>query len=94
MCCDKIDLVSKNINKNKIKSNYIECVYLFTTLLNEYPMIIVYDYFSVVDEFVKKLANKTKKAEKCIKNKIYDLEISNYINNNELHKIVEHILIE
>jgi hypothetical protein len=49
------------------------------------------DFFRVLDEFIKKVINKKKFDEKVIKNKIYDSELGNFINNNELNKIVEWI---
>ena len=89
MCCDSIQIISETLNKNKIKQNYIDCVYLFASLLND-KKIKILDFFKLLDEFVKKISKK-KIDEKLIKNKIYDSEINNFINNNELNKIVEWI---
>ena len=89
MCCDSIQIISETLNKNKIKQNYIDCVYLFASLLND-KKIEILDFFKLLDEFVKKISKK-KIDEKLIKNKIYDSEINNFINNNELNKIVEWI---
>jgi hypothetical protein len=88
--CNSIEFISETLNKNKIKSNYIECVYLFITLLDD-KQIEILDFFRLLDEFIKKAISKKKIDEKLIKNKIYDSELSNFINNNELNKIVEWI---
>ena len=82
--CDAIEFISEKLNKNKIKQNYIECVYLFVTLLVD-KKIEMLDFFRVLDEFIKKIISKKKLDEKVIKNKIYDSEI----NNNDLNMIVE-----
>ena len=88
--CYAIEFVSETLNKNKIKSNHIECVYLFITLLDD-KKIDTLDFFRLLDEFIKKIISKKKIDEKVIKNKIYDSELSNFINDNELNKIVEWI---
>ena len=90
ICCDSIQFISETLNKNKIKQNYIDCVYLFASLLNDKKLEIL-DFFKLLDEFVKKIISKKKFDEKLIKNKIYDSEINNFINNNETNKIVEWI---
>lgn len=91
--CDAIEFVSKSLNKNKIKSQYIECVHLFITLLDD-KKIDMLDFFRLLDEFMKKLISKKKFDEKLIKNKIYDAELGNFINDNELNKIVEWIFLD
>ncbi len=88
--CDAIEFISETLNKNKIKSNHVECVYLFITLLDD-KKIEMLDFFRLLDEFIKKVISKKKIDEKVIKNKIYDSELSNFINNNELNKIIEWI---
>jgi hypothetical protein len=85
-----IEFISETLNKNKIKSNHIECVYLFITLLDDKKLEML-DFFRLLDEFIKKIISKKKFDEKVIKNKIYDSELSNFINNNELNNIVEWI---
>ena len=90
ICCDSIQFISETLNKNKIKQNYIDCVYLFASLLNDKKLEIL-DFFKLLDEFVKKIISKKKFDEKLIKNEIYDSEINNFINNNETNKIVEWI---
>lgn len=91
-CCDSIEFVSLTLNivPNKIKINYTDCIYLFIILLAD-KKIEMLDFFRVLDEFVKKIISKKKLDEKIIKNKIYDSEINNFINNNELNMIVEWI---
>ena len=88
--CDAIEFISETLNKNKIKPNYIECVHLFITLLED-KKLGIFDFFRVLDEFIKKIISKKKFDEKVIKNKIYDSEINNFVNHNELNKIVEWI---
>lgn len=88
--CDAIEFISETLNKNKIKQNYIECVYLFITVLID-KKIEILDFFKVLDQFIKRIITKKKFDEKVIKNKIYDSEINNFINNNELDMIVEWI---
>jgi len=91
-CCDSIEFISKTLNmaSNKTKVNYIDCLYLFITLLTD-KKIDILDFFRVLDEFIKKIISKKKFDEKVIKNKIYDTEINNFINNNDLNMIVEWI---
>lgn len=91
-CCNSIEFISitLNIASNKIKVNYIDCLYLFIELLTD-KKIDILDFFRVLDEFIKKIISKKKFDEKVIKNKIYDTEINTFINNNELNMIVEWI---
>jgi len=88
--CDDIKFISEILNKNKIKVNHIEYVYLFITLLDE-KQIDILDFFRLLNEFIKKIISKKKFNEKVIKNKIYDTKLSNFINDNKLNKIVEWI---
>ena len=85
--------INETLNKTKIKKGFIDCVYLFTNLLTD-KNIENTVFFNLLDEFIKKINNKKKIDDKIIKNKIYDSEINNFINNNELHKIVEWIFME
>lgn len=89
-CSDSIMTISETLNKNKIKPNHIECIYLFTTLLYDNKLETEV-FFELLNEFINKIIIKKKKDDKIIKNKIYDTEINNFINNNELNKIVEWI---
>ena len=73
------------------KYNQIECIYFFTRSLCYIQKIDIQIFFKLLDEFIKKVSNNKKINEKEIKDKIYDLEINNFINNNELDKIVEFI---
>jgi hypothetical protein len=91
--CNAIEFISETLNKNKIKSNHIECVYLFITLLDDKKLDML-DFFRLLDEFIKKVISKKKFDEKVIKNKIYDSELGNFIINNELNKIVEWIFTD
>ena len=86
------ELINETLNKNKINPNLIRlnCIYIFTTLLDD-KNIEIHDFFKLLDEFIKKTISKKKFDEKIIKNKIYDIEIQNFIDNNKLNKIVEWI---
>ena len=90
ICCDSIEFISETLHKHKIKQNYIECIYLFASLLND-KKIEILDFFKLLDEFIKKIIINKKIDEKLIKNRIYDSEITNFINNNESNKIIEWI---
>jgi len=91
-CCDSIEFISQTLNTipSKIKTNYTDCVYLFTLLLDDKKLDIL-NFFKLLDQFIKKIISKKKFDEKIINLKIYDSEINNFINNNELNKIVEFI---
>jgi hypothetical protein len=88
--CNLIKNISETLNKNKMNNDQIDCLNDFTTLLYNTKIEIV-DFFNLLDEFVKKINLKKKIDENIIKYKIYDLKMGDFINNNELNKIVEHI---
>ena len=92
MCSNFIEFISELLNKNKITNNVIRanCIYLFTELLDD-KSLQIQDFFKLLDEFIKKTISKKKFDEKVIKNRIYDTEIQNFIDNNKLDKIVEWI---
>jgi len=91
--CDYIESISEILNKNRIKRSFIECIYLFTSLLTD-KQIEIKTFFILLDEFIKKIISKKRLDDKIIKNKIYDSEINSFINNNEFNKIVDWILTE
>jgi len=88
--CYSLDDINKMLNKNKFKNNEIDCIYAFTKLLYN-TKIDSHDFFNLLNEFIKKIIINKKIDEKMIKNNIYNLEINNFINNNELNKVVEYI---
>lgn len=88
--CDYIEYISEILNKNKIKKNGIDCIYLLTNILSEKDIKMI-DFFKVLDEFIKKINIKKKIDENKIKNKLYDEEISILIVNNEFDKVIEKI---
>jgi hypothetical protein len=92
MCSNFIEFISELLNKNKITNNVVRanCIYLFTELLDD-KSLQIQDFFKLLDEFIKKTISKKKFDEKVIKNRIYDTEIQNFIDNNKLDKIVEWI---
>ena len=88
--CNLIKNISETLNKNKMNYEQIDCLYEFTTLLYNTKIEIV-DFFHLLDVFIKKINLKKKIDENIIKYKFYDVKINDFINNNELNKIVEHI---
>ena len=90
MSSDSIEFISETLNKNKFNLIRLNCVYLFATLLHD-KNIGIHDFLKLLDEFIKKTISKKKFDEKIIKNKIYDTEIQNFIDDNKLNKIVEWI---
>jgi hypothetical protein len=88
--CDCIEYISGVINKNKIKKNLIDCVYLFTSILVDKEIGIL-DFFKILDDFIKNISIKKKLDEKKIKNKIYDQEINTIIINKLYDEIVDKI---
>lgn len=92
-CCNHIESICENLNKNKIKKHNIDFIYLFTNLLMDKKLEIG-EFFKLLDEFVKKTIIKKKLDIKIITNKIYDSEITEFINNNELNKIVDWIYLD
>jgi len=93
LCCDYIGGISETLNKNKIKKGSIDCVDLFTNMLSD-KRFEIKDFFTLVDEFIRKISIKKKIDDKIIKNKIYDSEINIFIGNNELSKIVDWIFTD
>jgi hypothetical protein len=93
MCCDAIEFISETINKNKIKKGLMECMYLFTNLIAD-KKIDVKEFFRLLDDFTKKINIKKKLDEKSIKTKLYDSEINNFFDNNELNKLVDWIFTD
>jgi hypothetical protein len=92
-CCNYIESICENLNKNKTKKHNIDFIYLFTNLLMDKKLEIG-EFFKLLDEFVKKTIIKKKLDIKIITNKIYDSEITEFINNNELNKIVDWIYLD
>ena len=92
VCCNSIKFISETLNKNKTNHDIlrINCIYLFTTLLDD-KNIEIHEFLKLLDDFIKKTISKKKFDEKVIKNKIYDIEIQNFIDDNKLNKMVEWI---
>jgi len=91
--CNLIKNISEKLNKSKMNNEQIDCLNDFTALLYNTKIEIV-DFFNLLDEFVKKInLNKTNDENK-IKYKMYDLKMEDYLNNNELNKIMEHIFCD
>ena len=88
--CNLIKNVCETLNKYKMNYDQIDCVYEFTALLYN-TKIEVIDFFNLLDEFIKKVCLKKKIDENIIKHKMYDIKINDFIIDNELINIVEHI---
>ena len=93
LSCDCIEFISETLNKTKIKKGSIDCIYLFTNLLAD-KKIEIKEFFSLLEEFIRKINIKKRIDDKTIKNKIYDSEINNFIADNEINKIVEWIFTD
>jgi hypothetical protein len=95
ICCNKIQKISNILNKNKIKLNYIECIYLFINLLanKQFEQAISIDIFvDSLEYFIKCLQPKRKILdEKKIINKIYDYEIDQSINEMNIDMMIKYI---
>lgn len=92
-CCNHIETIADTLNKIKYKKNISECIYSFTNLLSD-KQFDVNSFFETLNNFIKKISIKKKIDDKLVKQKIYDTEINNFINNNEIHKIVDWIFTE
>ena len=90
LCCDSIELISKQLNKSKMNKKTNDFIYLFIIVLSD-KKIEIDDFFKLLDNFIAKI-NLIKKIDDIkIKQNIYDSELNNFINNNELDKLVEWI---
>ena len=79
-CCDNIDQLNVMFKPN-VMSNYMECIHIFITLLVD-KNINVPDLFHLLTEFIKQLANKKYNEDpKVIGTRLYNIEISNFIDN-------------
>ena len=70
ICCNYINELGENLNKNKVKKTSIECIYIFSNLFSDKPIEIKL-FFNLLNNFIKKLSIKKKVNENLIKNKIY-----------------------
>ena len=92
ICCDKIKTISDELNKIKIKKNYLECIYLFTNLLID-KEINISTFFSFILDFIKRLQSKKKIIdEKYIRQNIYLHLINSDIDIND--DIIDQIFME
>ena len=108
MCCDKIHKFVSILHKHKIKKNYTECIYLFTNLLAQHSrddrteLITVPVFFDILEDFIKRLKEQIKERitkkktlnEKMIINKIYECSINDFVNENGLTLLIDHIFTE
>ena len=88
-CCDLIENINDSLNKYKFKKNTVETIYLFTQILID-KKIDIKEYFGLLDKFFKTI-NKKKYDENIIKNKIAECDIGEFIDENNITKIVEYI---
>lgn len=91
--CDSMELITEILNKFKIKKPFVECIYSFVNLLAD-KQIEISSFFTLLDEFIKKIITKKKLDDKNIQRKINDFETSSFVSNDELNKIVDWILME
>jgi len=92
ICCNKIQKISSILNKNKIKINYVECIYLFINLLIEIQNRSIDMFVDSLEEFIKCLETKKKLSdEKKIINKIYNCVIDPSINEMKNETIIKYI---
>jgi hypothetical protein len=90
LCCDSIELISKQLNKSKMNKKTNDCIYLFISVLSD-KKIEIDDFFKLLDNFIEKINLIKKLDDMKIKQNIYDSELNNFINNNELDNLVEWI---
>jgi len=90
-CGNSIENISEILNKNKIKTPFLEYINLFIKVLEDKKLDIT-DFFNIVYNFIKQIRDNKKHEYKNIKNRIYDSEIDIFIDNNETHKLVDWIL--
>ena len=90
LCCDSIELISKQLNKSKMNKKTNDCIYLFISVLSD-KKIEIDDFFKLLDNFIAKINLIKKIDDMKIKQNIYDSELNNFINNNELYNLVEWI---
>jgi hypothetical protein len=72
-CCDKINILNDELNKNKIKKNYLESIYLFTNLL-AHKQIKTSIFFTIIIDFIKRIQLQIKKKitdDKQLRHNIY-----------------------
>jgi len=88
ICCQ--NLLSMNnidINKNKIKKVYLDCIYLFTNLL-AYKQNNIDIFFTYIEAFVKHFISRKKLIDdKIIKQNIYNYFTNGLICNKDLDQI-------
>jgi hypothetical protein len=87
-CCNFINNVSEQLNKNKIKRGLVDCIYLFISILTN-NQIEINILMELLSEFILKISSKKKYDDKLIKTRIYDLNISDIILNNETNNIIQ-----
>jgi hypothetical protein len=95
--CEKIQALSNNLNKTKIKLNCVKCIYSFVELLIN-SQIKVYDFYVVFEDFIKRIQNRKKTTEEInlinatnIINKIHNCDINKYLDENELLSLNQYI---
>ena len=87
--CEKIHLLINNINKGKLRVNYLKCINEFIQLLI-YNQVKITVFFNITEDFIKKLQTKKKIIEDItIINKIH--ELNTCIDENELAGLTDDI---
>jgi len=86
LCCKYIKFINEIINKNKIKNNNNECIYLFVNTITSREIALDY-FFILLGDFIKNLNSKKRRDEKTIINNIYNSDIKTLIHDNQLVNI-------
>ena len=87
--CEKIQLLNNNLNKGKLKANYIKCINEFIELLM-HKQVKINEFFNITEDFVKRLQTKKKTIEDTtIINKIH--ELNTCIDENDLIMLTANI---
>jgi hypothetical protein len=74
-CCNYIQGINDTLTKTKYKDHGIGCMHVFINKIND-KQFTYNNYYELVNEFIKKIISKKKLDEIAIKNKIYELDLT------------------
>lgn len=87
--CEKMQVLNNNLNKGKLKANYVKCINEFIQLLI-HKQVNINDFFNITQDFVRQLQTKKKTIEDTtIISKIH--ELNTCIDENELDVLTTNI---
>lgn len=92
-CCDKINIINDEMNKNKIKKNYLESIYLYTNLL-AHKQIKTSIFFTIIIDFIKRIQVQNKKKitdDKQLRHNIY-LHLNDLDQLSDLDQNINHLI--